>query len=115
MHCTVVSLTLCPCVRARPGAYDVVFRGALACHPAYYGIIFQAHSQLGDIHSDHAVKARQMAFVQQRIAIAMGNAGLAARCSMFVVWSDLQRGRYAEVSEERGGRVAASGVASGAV
>lgn len=58
-----------------------------------------AHSQLGDIHSDHAIKARQMAFVQQRIAIAMGNAGLAARCSLFVVWSDLQRGRYAEASK----------------
>eukprot|EP00041_Stephanoeca_diplocostata_P000045 m.13154 g.13154 ORF g.13154 m.13154 type:complete len:240 (-) comp10046_c0_seq1:422-1141(-) len=57
-----------------------------------------AHSALGDIHRNHAIKAQELAMRQMAVARAMGNEGLEARCALFVAWALIQQQRVKEAN-----------------
>jgi hypothetical protein len=53
-----------------------------------------AYSALGDASLERAAEAERLAIRQYRVARALGDPGLAARCQLFVAWSWMQRGDY---------------------
>ena len=53
-----------------------------------------AYSALGDISIARSLQAEVLAHYQYRVAIGLGDVGLAKRCQFFVAWSVIQRRDY---------------------
>eukprot|EP00037_Helgoeca_nana_P034092 m.420522 g.420522 ORF g.420522 m.420522 type:complete len:177 (-) comp32576_c0_seq1:1197-1727(-) len=58
----------------------------------WFSTLGGAYSALGDARQSHSLKALQLAQIQLRLATALGDDGLAARCRLFVAWSKIQAG-----------------------
>jgi len=50
-----------------------------------------AYSALGDVSIARSLQAEALAHYQYRVAMSLGDAGLAKRCQFFVAWSIIQR------------------------